>query len=242
MVRAKKLNEPFTIMPNTTIRSGLSLKAIGLLTFMLSLPDEWDYSIEGLCTVLPDGKASIQSGIHELEEHRFLVRAQSRESGKFGGADWLIDYKPISEEPSVEEPSVEKPSVEKPSVEKPPAETVPQINNRSTNNRSTNKDQQSKEDISRSQNFDQFWNQYPKKVGKGQAEKAFNKVCKNEVDFAAIMHGLSEQNRLKFQPMIDDGQEQYIPYPSTWLNGRRWEDKVTPYKEQKGDKSFFDFV
>ena len=90
--------------------------------------------------------------------------------------------------------------------------------------------------------FEDFWKEYPKKVGKGQAEKAFNKVCKNEVDFAAIMHGLSEQNRLKFQPMIDDGQEQYIPYPSTWLNGRRWEDKVTPYKEQKGEKSFFDFI
>ena len=90
--------------------------------------------------------------------------------------------------------------------------------------------------------FNEFWTAYPRKTGKAQAEKAFNKVCKNEVDFAAIMHGLSEQNRLKFQPMIDDGQEQYIPYPSTWLNGRRWEDKVTPYKEQKGEKSFFDFV
>lgn len=231
--KIKKLCEPFTAVPNRVFRSGLSLKAIGLLTFMVSLPEDWDFSIEGLCSVLTDGKTSIQTAVHELEEKRFLVRTQIKdEDGRYTGCEWLIDYKPIDEERLAQSPPAENQSTD----------TVSQLNTKEQNTNKQNTKEQNTKDISRSQNFDQFWNQYPKKVGKGQAEKAFNKACKNEVDFAAIMHGLSEQNRLKFQPMIDDGQEQYIPYPSTWLNGRRWEDKVTPYKEQKGEKSFFDLI
>ena len=83
--------------------------------------------------------------------------------------------------------------------------------------------------------FNQFWNSYPRKTGKGQAQKAFAKVCVAETDFAAIMNGLSEQNRLKFEPMIHNGEDRYIPYPSTWLNGKRWEDAIEPYTEEMGE-------
>ena len=77
--------------------------------------------------------------------------------------------------------------------------------------------------------FAEFWESYPRKVGKGQAEKAFTKACRSEVDFAAIMHGLSQQNEEKFRYMTGTDDERFIPYPSTWLNGKRWEDSAEKY-------------
>lgn len=90
MAVEKKFEEQFTMIPNKAIHSGMSLKAIGLLAFLLSLPDDGEYSIEKLYKALPDGKTSVQSGIHELEEHGMLVRTQSRDNGMLSGAVWKI--------------------------------------------------------------------------------------------------------------------------------------------------------
>ena len=89
--------------------------------------------------------------------------------------------------------------------------------------------------------FKEFWTAYPRKTGKAQAEKAFAKACRNDTDIAAIMYGLSEQCRLKFEPMAANGEAQYIPYPSTWLNGRRWEDDLEPYTTHPGDQDDLPF-
>ena len=117
-------------------------------------------------------------------------------------------------------------------------ETLPSITN--IRNLYIEKPNKNKENPRESQ-FAEFWKAYPRKTGKGQAQKAFEKVCGNDTDFAAIMHGLSEQNRLKFEPMIADGQGQYIPYPATWLNGHRWEDDVEPYEKKDGFKNTLAF-
>ena len=89
--------------------------------------------------------------------------------------------------------------------------------------------------------FSEFWNSYPRKTGKGQAEKAFAKVCVAETDFAAIMNGLSEQNTHVYIPMAKDGNGQFIPYPSTWLNGRRWEDDPEQYTVHSGGQDDLPF-
>lgn len=71
--------------------------------------------------------------------------------------------------------------------------------------------------------FNAFWDEYPKKKDKANAEKAFRKVCKTEEDYNVIMTGL-----LKQKPNWKETQ--YIPYPSTWLNGKRWEDETDEKK------------
>ena len=83
--------------------------------------------------------------------------------------------------------------------------------------------------------FNEFWTAYPRKTGKAQAEKAFAKACRSDVEFSSIMFGLSRQNESKFHPMIDNGEDRFIPYPSTWLNGKRWEDAIEPYTEETGE-------
>ena len=70
--------------------------------------------------------------------------------------------------------------------------------------------------------FDEFWERYPKKRSKGRAERAWVKIKPDEQLFKAILDGL-ERAKTSVEWLKDDGQ--YIPYPSTWLNAKGWEDE-----------------
>ena len=123
-------NDNYTVMSNFHLREkGMSLKAKGLLSLMLSLPDEWDYAIEGLTVLTADGKDSIKAAIKELEKFGYLVRKQKKdENGRFAGYDYLVYEKPLTEKPLTEKPLTEKPLTEKPLTEKLLTEKPPQIN------------------------------------------------------------------------------------------------------------------
>lgn len=108
----------YSIMSNSHLRDkSLSWKAKGVLSDMLSLPDDWDYSLDGLSTLSSDGMSATRSAIKELEEHGYLMRKPIREKGKIVDWEYTIFEKPLVEKPLVENPQVEKPQVEKPLVE-----------------------------------------------------------------------------------------------------------------------------
>ena len=111
----------YTTMSNRHFQDKrLSYKAKGLLSLMLSLPEEWDYSVQGLMKLSRDGKESVMSGINELEDCGYLIRTQEKdESGRFTGYDYAVYEHPFSENPSAE----------KPLEENPPTVNPPQLNN-----------------------------------------------------------------------------------------------------------------
>ena len=104
----------YSIMGNYHFREKeMSLKAKGLLSLMLSLPDEWDYSIDGLAKMSKDGKSSVISALKELEEHGYVKKYVIRkENGQILKHDYDVYEKPHSENPYVDNPDVEKPDVE----------------------------------------------------------------------------------------------------------------------------------
>ena len=73
--------------------------------------------------------------------------------------------------------------------------------------------------------FNLFWERYPKKLAKRDAEKAFAKIKPDEKLFNLILEKLELYKQS--EAWLKDGG-QFIPYPATWLNGRRWEDEITP--------------
>ena len=87
VIRINKTSD-YTIMSNNHFKEReMSLKAKGLLSLMLSLPDNWDYSIAGLVTLSKDGRDSVISALTELEELSYLKRTQDLdEKGRFN--DW----------------------------------------------------------------------------------------------------------------------------------------------------------
>lgn len=89
--------ESFTVIDNQALRDdNLSLKARGLLVTLLSLPDNWKFSENGLCAIfVKDGQTSIRSGLKELEEHGYLVRKRVRDDqGRMADVVWNISDKP----------------------------------------------------------------------------------------------------------------------------------------------------
>ena len=76
----------------------------------------------------------------------------------------------------------------------------------------------------REQYFERFWKEYPKKIAKANAKKSFIKKCNNEETFNSIMNGLAKQK--KSPDWIKDNGK-FIPHPTTWLNGERWNDEMT---------------
>lgn len=112
----------YTVMSNHHLRDkSLGLKAKGLLSVMLSLPEDWDYTIAGLCVILDTGKDAIRQAMIELEKAGYISRQRLRdENGKLGGTQYTIRETPVvSESPMAGFPTQANPTQEKPAQENP---------------------------------------------------------------------------------------------------------------------------
>jgi hypothetical protein len=106
----------YTVISNTHFKEKeMSLKAKGLLSLMLSLPDTWDYSVNGLASLSKDGKDSVMNALTELENFGYLKRTKNVDAqGRFAGYDYDIFEKPQTENPYTENPNTDKPNTENP--------------------------------------------------------------------------------------------------------------------------------
>ena len=116
-------NQNYTVMANYHLKdASLSLKAKGLLSLMLSLPDDWDYSLLGLVKICKEEIASISSGVKELENAGYIVRHQERDDkGRMSNIVYTIYEKPINTgfEPYADFPHTDNPHTENPHAENP---------------------------------------------------------------------------------------------------------------------------
>lgn len=103
VVRVNKTKN-YTVLSNFHFKEKkMSLKAKGLLSLMLSLPDSWNYTIAGLCSLSKDGKDSVMSGLAELEKFGYLIRTQTtNEKGQFSGIEYNIYEQPQEVNPIAE--------------------------------------------------------------------------------------------------------------------------------------------
>ena len=113
--RVERTNN-YTVMSNHHLRNKtLSLKAKGLLSLMLSLPETWDYTLSGLARISLEGKDAIRAAVVELEKAGYIQRSQTTDkAGKFSGNEYIIREYPAAQEPSLDQPSSENPTTENP--------------------------------------------------------------------------------------------------------------------------------
>ena len=142
----------YTVMSNHHLRNtALSLKAKGLLSLMLSLPDGWDYTTRGLARICKDGVDSICAGVRELEEHGYIVRERVRNpNGQLGAIEYTILEQPREPEPKREKPEQEnpvqaEPVLDSPDLGKPGQENPAQLNTKGSSNQVSKKDLSSTE-------------------------------------------------------------------------------------------------
>ena len=114
--------ENYTVLSNYHFKEKeMSLKAKGLLSLMLSLPDTWEYSISGLTKLSKDGKDSVMSALTELEEFGYLQRTRlTNGKGQFSGVQYDIYEQPQPKNPISEEPISVNSNEAKSNAEEPP--------------------------------------------------------------------------------------------------------------------------
>ena len=127
----------YTVMSNHHLRDmSLSLKAKGLLSLMLSLPENWDYTMKGLSRICKDGIDSISGGIRELEEHGYVIRQRVRNpNGQLGAIEYTIleqPRPPEPEKPERENPVLDNPEQALPVLGEPEQENPAQLNTNQT--------------------------------------------------------------------------------------------------------------
>jgi hypothetical protein len=197
-------DDNFTQIPNNWLRDQrLSYKARGVLAELLSHRPGWSVSMHQLANGL-DGIHSIRSAVAELETHGYLVREQTRESGRFAEAQWVTGS-PLSGFPT----------------------SVFPTSDNQTPKKTKNKEDQVKETLAQAEleAFDVFWDSYPRKTGKLAARKAFEKVFDQYGEQV-----IEAAKAFRDDPNLPNAQ--YIPHPATWLNGGRFLDGPLPEREK----------
>ena len=114
-------NHNYTVMSNYHLRdTALTLKAIGLLSKMLSLTDEWDYTTRGLAAICKEGVDAIGAALKELEVRGYLVRRQIRDSkGRITDTEYTIYESPHTPLPDTACPDTENPYLDTPDTDEP---------------------------------------------------------------------------------------------------------------------------
>lgn len=210
-------SKEYATIPNTFLKDrNLSNKAKGVLSMILALPDDWDFSIKGMVAITKDGEASLRTAINELKQQEYCYMQPVRIAGKIARWKYYFSGEKITESLLCDFLKVENLKVEN------RAQYNNIINKESTklkdysdcsysNNNPSNPKVQDEE-----LDFEQFYKLYPLKKGKPCAERAWKKLSHRDRQ-AAID---------KLPAYIADcvTNKRSFKYHATYLNQRTWED------------------
>ena len=218
-VLRKEKKSDFTVIDNGIFRdTSLSMKAKGLLCQMLSLPDNWDYSIAGLSTLVNDGESAVRSALKELKEAGYFRREQVRANGKIAKIEYVIsEYK-----------NCENLVVENPQQENLKQENRPQLNT-NTNKRLN---PLSKKVINTE--FDNLWILYPRKQGKDKAQGYYERARKAGTTYEEVESGILAYKAYIEAEGID---KKYVKQGSTFFSQKAWQDDWS-VSEKSSDDAF----
>lgn len=246
IVRVVK-TENYTVMSNHHLRNkDLSLKAKGLMSYMLSCRNGTVFSIRQLMEASKDGEASVCTALNELKEHKYLKHyAQKDDKGRI--SEWKYDLYELPYD--VEMKGIQNEQEHNcPELDFPDLENQDKVNtNYNVNTIKKENKKKETDDISCDPNlerakeiakkemesmkseeysFEYVWNLYNKKEGKQQARKAWMKLSNKDKE--AVKQKLSDW----LSNYISRHGKQYQPMFSTFLNQRRWEDEINENNEQ----------
>lgn len=125
----------YTVMSNHHLRNAnLSLKAKGLLSMMLSLPEDWNYTTRGLAKICKEGVDAIGAALRELEAAGYIVRHKMRDrQGRISDTEYVIYEQPQLRKPDTDSPDTENPDMDKPDTEKPAELNIEKSNTQKQN-------------------------------------------------------------------------------------------------------------
>ena len=242
MVFRIEKSKDYTVLSNHHLRnSELSLRAKGLLSQILSLPEDWDYTIAGLAAINKEGKDAVRAAVQELEKAGYIERRQTTGAGgKFGGNEYVVHEHPVCAAPLSVFPTTDNPSTEKPLTENPTELSKDVLNTDNPPNppegdgggrkpKRRSKDYKAQAEVL-PQRFEKFWAFYRAHVppdrsagNRQQAIRAWDKLAPSDELATAMAIALGQQ--VETQAWIKGVG---VPHASTWLNNHGWEDDWGP--------------
>lgn len=221
----------FSLPRNAAQDGRLALATRGLLALMLSLPSDWDYTVTGLAIKAGCGREKMRRMIRELEDVGYLAREQSHgEGGQFGGNVYVLQETPPldgfwgngeCENTTVAQECRQR---QKPSTGFRPEQikkdlNIPPYSPPKGDGAEPRKQRSKTTPAWKPERFEGFWAYYPRGENRMGAVRAWDKLKPDDALIDTIGRALQV---LKASPAWRDGVG--IPYASTFLNGRRWED------------------
>lgn len=227
-------NENFTVISNFFLKDkSLSIKAKGFLAVVMGLPDDWEFSISGICSILKEGKTAVYNTIDELKQCGYCKVTTCRdERGRIVGNDYAFYEQPYNDMPHTENPYTEKPNMDnQPQLNTDIDKALKEVN---------------KESIAKDADTfaDEMYNLYPTKcpkrnkyLGKSHKDKAkikallklysmeeIEKVLRYEVetkfgisymkDFGTFLNNFPDPSQIEFTPTDNDTETD-----KTFFNG-----------------------
>ena len=232
--------ENFTTMSNYHLKDKrLSLRAVGLMSRMLSLPDDWDYTVAGLAAICREGREAVRKVLQELEEAGYLVREQSRDGGHFAGYDYTLYEHPLDEAEETLEASPlpenlgvgASPLPENPLPENPPELNIYISNTQESIPPKPPKGARRVKAVCEYEPelFERFWKAYPRGDDKAGARREWDKLKPSRKLMKDMSAALARQKE------TDEWRRGIgIPYACRWLSHRRWEDEVREVRADEG--------
>ena len=226
----------FTMIYNSVLKdTRLDLKTKGFFAVMMSFPEEWEYTVKGLAQVMNIGKDAVRTCLKQLEEAGYLIREQGREGGRFSQNVYVLleeSASPLSDLPYTVKPSTDLPCTVNPTqyktIENKDSNNIPPIS--PTGEGEGDKSKDGLVPKHKPERFMKLWAIWPKKRRKARREavKAWDRLKASDELLNEMSAALAKQ-----MEGADWKRGIGVPYPSTWLNGRRWEDEPDEPEESE---------
>ena len=225
--RAARPTTRYTVLSNDVLLdTRLSYRARGVLVAILARPDNWRVRSEQLAVEGKEGRDAVRAALTELKDHRYLMVEKVRQPDGTFVTEQVVSDTPHAAKPQVA-PETEKPAPDNQASENQASDfqallQLPVVSNENKNHMPT----LLVGEKTVSADFDVFWGAYPRKVGKTKAQRVWVRLSK--VDRAAALRALPEHVSLW---RVRQVAAEFIPHPTSWLNGRRWEDELLPQQQ-----------
>lgn len=218
-------NKNYSVISNDFIRrKDLSWKAKGILTYILTLPDDWKINLNEITTHATDGEKSFRSGWKELETAGHIKRYPVRNGQRISHWETII-RESVDIEPSAELSGfVDVQNVDVQKVDVQNDELLSTNNNQVLKEQSTNKPSSAK----LTEDFEKLWKLYPNKQGKKKAFDSYKKAVKDGTTNKEIQNGI-----VAYKKYLKRESWQKPAHGSTWFNNERWNDDYSTETETK---------
>ena len=225
----------YTVMSNCHLRDDrLSLRAIGLMSKMLSNTDDYQYTVSGLAARCKEGRDAVRKALQELEAAGYLVREQGHnDTGKFSANNYVLYEHPQSSDGGVEPPLTEKPSAVLPLTENPAQRntkreevlSIPPIVPHEGDGEGEKPKRRKRAAKAipewEPEMFERFWAAYPRGEDRQGAVREWDRLKPDRKLMFEMSAALDRQKKSE-EWLRGIG----IPYACRWLSKKRWTDRV----------------